>query len=121
MLRSHYYCGCAYIYTDGVAADLPRIVIETGIAGGVALGPGPVPQDAMTHTDTHTTSEAGVAHEATPPNIPQERTETKTERRANDQRNPPLQNLTKRRQRHHLNRAKRRRRRMAPVRVERRS
>ena len=116
MLRSHYYC-CYLppimfcILTDGVAADPQRIVTGTSIDGGVGLVP--VPHDAMTRTDTHIASEAGVAHEATPPSIPRERTETKIERRVNDRRNPlPLQNLTKRRQRRHRNQAKRRKRRM---------
>lgn len=104
MLRSHYYCCCACLYADGVAVDLPKIVTGTDIAGEVALGPVPVHQDAMIHIGTHTTNEAGAAHEATPPSIPLERTEIKTERRTSDQRNPPpLQNLTKRRQRRHQN------------------
>ena len=102
---------CAFVVcnTDGVVADLQKIVTETDIAEGVTLGPVPVPHDATTPADIRTTNEVGVDHGATPLPLstPQERTET--ERRANDQRNH-LQNLTKIRQRR-LNQAKTRKRR----------
>ena len=117
----YYFVHCIDLsHTDGVAVGLPKTMTETGIDGGVALGPVPIPHDAMTHTDTRTASGAGVVHEATPPNTRQERTET--ERKVNDQRSHLLQNLTKRRQNHHRpSRAKRRRRRMALEREGRKS
>ena len=98
-----------FICTEGVVADL-----GTDIVGEVVLVSDHDPLDAMTLTDTLTTSEAGPVATPLHPNTPRQRTETERERktRANDQTrlHPHDLTKTKRCQSHLLSRAKIKRR-----------
>lgn len=98
-----------FMCTEGVVADL-----GTDIVGEVILVPDHDPLDAMTLTDTLTTSEAGPVVTLLHPNTPWQRTKTERERktRASDQTKLHSHDLTKtkRSQNRLLSRAKIKRR-----------